>query len=69
MKLRWPYSLGWLLWAAAGVILEVSALLDTQLGDTLSENLWFLLGSHPIVWFVGLGLAVWAGRHIFLRKR
>lgn len=66
--MRWKYTVGWALWAALGVALEITALVDAQPGDTLSEHLRFLLGSHPLVWFVGLGAAAWAAQHIFWRR-
>ena len=69
VKLNWRFAAGWLAIAAAAGGLELWALLDSGTGDTLSELIWFGLGSHPLAWFVGLGVAAWLGRHLFLGKR
>jgi hypothetical protein len=55
----------WLSWAAAGLALEVVALLRPARSDTASEKLWTLLRTNPILWFIGVGLAAWGGLHIF----
>ena len=69
VKLNWRFAAAWLAIAAAAGGLELLALLDSGTGDTLSELIWFGLGSHPLVWFVGLGVAAWLAQHFFLGRR
>jgi hypothetical protein len=68
-RLDWRWAAAW---AALGLValgLETAALVSEGRGDTLSESIWALLGIHPLVWFIGLGAAAWAIRHLWWRKR
>jgi hypothetical protein len=69
VKLNWRYTIGWLAIGAAALGLEVLALVDGGKGDTLSEHTWFLLGFHPLVWYVAGGGAVWLLAHFFFGRR
>lgn len=39
------WTLLWVVWIAAGALLEVAALLNKTQGDTLSEHVWSLFQS------------------------
>lgn len=65
MKAKTRYTIGWLLWFAAFLALEVPALANHVDGDTLSEHVWawfHVLDPHPGLIFIagrvllGLGL-------------
>ena len=69
VKLNPRFTVGWLAIGLAAGGLELWALLDSGRGDTLSEQVWFLLGFHPAVWFTALGATAWLLRHFFLGRR
>jgi hypothetical protein len=55
----------WLLWGISGLALELPAVFNHQLGDTLSEQLKWILGiGRPLTWWIKLlrfiALAFWA---------
>lgn len=58
-------NLVWIVWLLIGSAWEVKALKDKKKGDTLTESIRPIIGSHPIIWFVGAGLFVWTGLHFF----
>jgi len=64
----WAYTGGWLLLGLLAVVLEATALVNAEPGDTLTEMLRPAIASHPAVWFATLGLAVWAVRHLWCRR-
>jgi hypothetical protein len=55
----------WIAFGVVGLLAEAVALMRPKFGDTLSEQIWTLLGIQPIVWFVGLALAIWGILHLF----
>lgn len=55
----------WIAWGLTGLTAEVIALIRPARSDTLSESIWILLRSHPLVWFISAGLASWAAFHLF----
>ena len=62
----------WFRWAwrgliAVGVALEIWAVKDREKGDTLTEQIRPIL-KHPVLWWVGVGLSIWAFRHFFFNK-
>ena len=57
--------LPWVIWGLAGAALEVWGLLTKRHGDTLTENVRWLL-SHKWLWWAGLGLSAWTVGHLFL---
>jgi hypothetical protein len=69
VKLNWKFVAGWLAIGLAAGGLELWALLDSGTGDTLSELVWFGLGSHPLVWYVAGGGAIWLLAHFFFGRR
>lgn len=56
--------LPWAIWAAAGTALELWGLLTKRRGDTLTENVRWLV-SHKWLWWSLLGLSVWTVGHFF----
>lgn len=60
-----PFSIGWIVIVAAGLVLEAVALLRKGRGDTASEHVWWLLRKAPVVWFLGLGFFAWLAVHFF----
>ena len=63
---KW-HKVAWYVWAAVGCALEALALKDTEKGDTLTEQVRAIL-KRPFLWWAGVGLSVWAFRHLFLGK-
>jgi len=66
MSSKW-FKRAWATWAIAGLGLEVWAIKDKEKGDTLTELVRGIL-KHPILRWTGLGLSVWAFRHLFFGK-
>lgn len=70
VKLNWRYTAGWLAIAGAVAGLELLALTPaTGSGTTLSENVWGLLGLHPLIWLGGVAFFAWLLPHFFLGRR
>ena len=65
----WFYIAAWIAWAFMFVAIETLAILDPGKGDTLTEKVRLLLSLHPVVWFAGAGMAVWAVGHLWLKWR
>jgi len=69
----WLYRLGYLSAALVILGLEIAAIVNNDKGDTISEGVWLVVFSHPLVWLVTLGasggLAIWLGRHFWGKKR
>lgn len=70
---RWGFRLGYLVLALGILALEAVAIVNDDKGDTISEGVWAVVFSHPLVWLVTLGatagLAIWAFRHLWGKKR
>jgi len=66
MPSNW-FKWAWRLWVAAGIALELWAVKDKDKGDTLTEQVRPIL-RHSVLWWAGVGLCVWAFRHLFLNK-
>jgi len=62
------FRIAWIVWALTGLALEVWALLDKESGDTLTEQVRWIV-NHPWCWWAGAGLAIWAIGHLFLGWR
>lgn len=62
----------WLAWAAAGLALELVALLRPAPGDTLSEQVWLLLAQRGVGKFLAWMLTaflLWLAFHFVTRGR
>lgn len=63
------YTIAWLLWILAFFVIEVPAILNKRLGDTLSEHVWrwFSVKSRSTGWkirrFSLLALLAWLSAH------
>lgn len=59
----------WILWIAAGIALEIAALVRPAKGDTLSEHAWHLyqgpLGQ--FFTFMGTAFLVWLAWHFAIK--
>jgi len=62
------FRIGWLVWALVGLAWEILALLNRKGGDTLTEQVRWIV-AHPWAWWAGAGLAVWAAGHFFFGWR
>jgi hypothetical protein len=62
------FRIAWLIWALTGLGLEIWALADKESGDTLTEQVRWVL-SHPFMWWCGIGLAIWTAGHFFFGWR
>jgi hypothetical protein len=59
------FHVAWVVWALVGLFLEIWALHDKETGDTLTEQVRWVV-SHPFMWWIGIGLAAWTFGHFFL---
>jgi hypothetical protein len=51
-------------WIAWGLLFCLFEALGARVpGGTLSEHIWWLLGLHPILWFLGAGFLGWTVLH------
>ena len=62
------FRIAWVVWALAGIGLEIWALLNKESGDTLTEQVRWIV-NHPWCWWAGAGLAIWAAGHFFFGWR
>ena len=67
----WAYTAGWVFWLVWFAVLETLALLDADMGDTLTEHVRRVIlhddRPRPVVYFVFAGFLVWLVLH-FLAK-
>jgi hypothetical protein len=54
----------WLVWIASFVAIETWAVRRDMKGDTLSEFVWALLATHPLLWILFLAFLIWLGLHL-----
>lgn len=59
------FTVLWGIIGGAALVLEIVALRRKARGDTLSEQIWALLRTNVVVWFVRLGFFAWLIIHFF----
>jgi len=63
------FTVAWIVWTLAGVLVEVVALRRSNPGDTLSENIRAVVDRNSATRVAGLtvwlGFALWFAFHIF----
>lgn len=57
------YLIGWLIILAQAGLLEYFAVRRIEKYDTLSELIWTIMGTHPVIWFAMTGVLIWAFIH------
>lgn len=63
------YTVAWVVWIAAFVVIETLALLNRDEGaDTLSEHVWIAVSSPP-VWWLTAAFMVWLTIHFLFDGR
>jgi len=65
----WRFTAAWIIWGLAFIGLEAWALIRSEKGDTLSEQVWALFGVSNVVWFMGAGFLLWLVIHFLSRGR
>jgi hypothetical protein len=63
-----PYTVAWIVWILAFIVIESKAIARKAEGDTLSEHVWAIL-KYPPAWWVGAGFMVWLTGHFILRAK
>lgn len=63
------YTAAWVIVFALGALVEAMALTDPGVGDELTSHLRWLLNWHPLIWWMGLGAAAWAIRHLWFGQK
>jgi len=67
------YTVSWVLWLLAFVIIEWLALKDIDTGDTLSEHVWAVMFQdgrpRPVIYYLVAGFMVWLLLHFMFRGR
>ena len=58
------YTGAWITLVVLFLIVEVLAWQDSGRGDTLTEHIRWLV-RHRVIWFAGIGAAIWAFLHLF----
>ena len=68
------YTIAWILWIFGFLAIEYAAIKDKRQGDTLSENIWAVIGTKhkgpktALMWVARIGLGaffVWVIPHLF----
>ncbi|MEK9736188.1 MAG: hypothetical protein VW362_07035 [Candidatus Nanopelagicales bacterium] len=60
------FTVAWVLWISAFIVIEGVALIRKERGDTLSEQVWFALKKAPVLWWVGAGFMLWVTGHFLV---
>lgn len=70
LDLRWTAA--WIMLGASALGLELGAVANQGAGDTLSEQVWWVLDKGPAVWALGLVMATGGGvllvSHLFFKR-
>ena len=62
-RMQRKYTLAWAAWLAWFAWVEGRAIVDKQRGDTLSEHVWLVLGTTPLLKWLTVGGLVWLTGH------
>jgi hypothetical protein len=62
------FRVAWALLAGAALSLEAVAVLNHGAGDTLSEQIWWILGQSWLIWSAGAVAALVGLYHLFIQK-
>lgn len=61
-----PPTWAWIVWIAWFFLVETWALITPAPLDTLTAHLRPLFVSHPLTWYLALGLWLWIGQHFLV---
>ena len=57
------FTILWVAWVAAFIVIEAMALARKESGDTLSEHVWKLLKFRRLFYLLGAAFMIWLSAH------